>query len=362
MTRDKLVFWFIKNFNAGHISMCESNHNVNYDEPNIFHGEGTVWTHTMMVMTVIQEKNYDPIDNTILLTAALLHDTGKPICEELKEASDTKPIRNSFHGHEGVSTMIAVDVLKKLQKDFPNDYTDEVIKLILQVISLHGVSIDGENSYLLELRKSLRYADKMGACRNVDEDIFSQYEKRKFIKHKPNPNKELVLMVGLPCSGKSTYVENNFKDYVKISRDDLLLDQYNILMNTENKSDEFFDYAAKFGYNAAYRFIHETEERLKKFNEFFDGFIRKVSKENDKVLIDMTMMSLKSRRTMMNNFHNFTKHAVVCFTDSKSLQKRNDLRSIKGKSIPNHVFMMMSKQFVMPVKEEGFETITLNIN
>ena len=84
----------------------------------------------MMVLTWIeaQKEKYSDEDYIVLITSALLHDTGKPNCQETMPANDTKPIRNSFKGHEGVSTFFSVGVLKKLQAEFPEIYTTEIIK------------------------------------------------------------------------------------------------------------------------------------------------------------------------------------------------------------------------------------------
>ena len=94
ITRDLLVLWFIKNYNDLVQEMMKADHTVDPMQPNIWHAEGTVWTHTMMVMTWIeaQKDKLSVEDYTVLITAAMLHDTGKPSCLETMPASDTKPI------------------------------------------------------------------------------------------------------------------------------------------------------------------------------------------------------------------------------------------------------------------------------
>ena len=180
ITRDKLVTWFIKTEPEKYQEMLESNHAVDIHQPNIFHCEGTCWAHVMMVMTWIeaQKEKYTDEDYIVLITSALLHDTGKPNCQETMPANDTKPIRNSFKGHEGVSSFFAVGVLKKLQKEFPEIYTTEIIEKIIKVVSLHGTYID-ETSDIYFLRDEFRKADKNGAIRLVNEGLYSQYEKSR---------------------------------------------------------------------------------------------------------------------------------------------------------------------------------------
>jgi len=369
MNRDTLVSWFIKNFNQYHIDMMNSNHTVNPDEPNIFHSEGTVWTHTMMVMTWIMARhsvNYDGLVEvkddtyTILLTAGLLHDLGKPVCEEENEANETKPLRNSFKGHEGVSVLLSIGVLKKLQEDFPEYYSDRVVEYIIKVVGTHGVALDGEDldPYFYSLRNSFRIADKRGAIRQVDEGLFSQYSKRKYAQRgNPQPGKEIVFMVGLPCAGKSTTIKNEccqHDEYVVLSRDNALFEYYE---HTLKKPEGGLDYSG------VYKYIHNDEDYKKEFDQYFEDKIRMYSKNIDKVIVDMTMMPMSSRRKMMNKFPNHKRRCVVVMTDWESLQSRNDeRRELEGKNIPPFVFENMAKSFVYPVLEEGFEDIKLIIN
>lgn len=335
--RDNLVGWFVKNEYNLHQSMVNSNHSVG-ENINIYHAEGSVWTHTMMVATWIEAKRnvLKERDYLVLITSALLHDIGKPTCEELKEATEDKPLRNAYHGHEGVSTMLAVGILKKLQKEF-DEYTDDVVKDILKVISLHGCAIETKDEYLHYLLTEFNQADKNGACRQVDESTQGQYSNRKFLKQNRTQDKELILMVGLPCSGKSTYIKENLSDYCVVSRD-----------------EEIMNYIrGDLTYNEKYNAISGSND----FDKHFDEVIKQKSKSCDKIVVDMTMMSLKSRRSMMSNFNGFKRKAIVMMCDSNTLAERN--RNRVGKTIPESVFENMSKQFTMPVDNEGFEDILI---
>lgn len=356
ITRDKLAVWFLRNEPEKYQEMLESNHAVDIHQPNIFHCEGTCWTHVMMVMTWIeaQKEKYSDEDYIVLITSALLHDTGKPNCQETMPANADKPIRNSFKGHEGVSTFFAVGVLKKLQAEFPEIYTPEIIEKIIKVVSLHGTYID-ETSDIYFLRDEFRKADKNGAIRLVDEGMYSQYEKRKFLKPtKVEDSKSLTVLIGLPNSGKSTIRANMLKldkHLFTVSRDDMLEDFYQ--RKTGNISD----------YNSMYNFLHDDKDLLKEFTKEFEDMLNSIAKNKSDILIDMTMLSLSSRRKMINHFPKFHKKAIVIMTDNDELFTRNHMRYIETKKfISEKVIENMMTSFTFPVLEEGFDSIELIIN
>jgi predicted kinase len=365
LNRDILVNWFMKNFPEYYSAMYDSQHYADRFIPNIYHGEGSVWTHTMMVMTWIEARHsvmngdYEvqkDDDYTILITTGMLHDLGKPDCEETMEANATKPLRNSFSGHEGLSVSYSIKVLKKLKEDFPEYYSDDVIELILKVVGTHGVSVQGpaENRFGM-LRNKFRIADKKGAVRASDEGLFSQYPDRKFAKSNDiDPNKEVVFMIGMPCVGKSTYIEENFiTSHGIVSRDNELIGYY---------AKHHAMLASDVDYNKAYTWIHDDKFRKSDFEKEFQNYANKLHRYHDKIVIDMTMMPMSSRRKMMNKFPNHTRKAVVMWSDIDTILERNSIRGQQGKYIRPFIFENMAKSFVYPVIEEGFVDIKLVIN
>lgn len=345
--RDKLILWFIANCPEHYKAMLNSNHYVDPLIPNPYHGEGSIWTHTMMVMTYINCTIKNDAEKILLLATALLHDIGKPSCEESQEASDTKPTRNSFKGHEGVSTFISIEILKRLSKDFPDQYDAQSIKTILTLVSTHGVALEQETSKLNTLRRHFRLADKYGAVRETGDKIQSQYSSRKYLPYNPTPLKEVVVLVGPPNSGKST-IRSNYPNHHIISRDDALFNFYAL------KIDEF----AKPTYSEVYSAIHTDPVISESFNIYWQNHVN-LARNQAQVLIDMTMMSLSSRRKMLHHFKNHTRKAVVLMTDMPTLANRELIRAKTGKIIPPYVYYNMIRSFVIPVKEEGFEEIQI---
>jgi len=350
MTRDILVTWFVKNYPENYNLMNKTFHEFSTDNMSPWHGEGSVWTHTMMVMTYIEYLNINQFDKDILLTTGLLHDIGKPYAIEFIPSNGDKPDRYMFRGHEGISTFHAIKILKHLECDFPDTYKD-IINDILNVISLHGVSLEETttsryNSMILSLRKQFMEADKAGAIRMNSGEKSEHYPPRKFLRLPKSLNKEVVIMCGLPCSGKSTYIAENFSDYSIISRDEEIMRFYQL-------HNEISDY------NTSYNWVHNNEDTLELFNKSFNDIIRSVSK-HDKVVVDMTMLSLSSRRSMLSNFNQHTRKVVVMMTPLDELYRRNNQRD--GKYIPEHVLSRMMTQFVMPVESEGFCDIEIVLN
>lgn len=363
INRDTLVEWLLS-FDPEQVHIMEKTDHGKV-EPMKYHMEGNVWTHTLMVMTYV-ETYFDLIDINLnkyityknyvkILTAALLHDFGKPKARKDKY-SEERGEYYSFTGHEGISTFMSLKYLSQLKKDFPETYKEEVIKDILHLVSLHGTANQEENEEMSFLRSVFRKADKKGAIRSgsLNEEKVSDYQPRKFVKkQKKEENKELVLLTGLPNSGKSSLIENKYKDYVIISRDNTIETFYKIFNETEDI----------YTYNQAYKWIHSDEILKEKFNNFFEEEIKKVIKEKpNKIVVDMTLLTLKSRRKMLNHFSKYKAKSIVLLPNLEKISQRNEERKKEGKYISQEVYDSMYLSFVIPQKEEGFESVEIRLD
>ena len=333
-----MVSFFLKKYKILAQRMMTVNHYVNADQPNIYHAEGSVWTHTMCVLTCIDFLVADGDDRLKLplYLAALLHDIGKVETQELKEANVDKPIRYSFHNHEAVSVFKSLDILKAFKQAF--NLSDYVIETTIKIIGLHGTALaETYGCDIQEHREIFRQADKMGAVRHTEAE--GDYDVRKMAKRNPEPNKEAIFMIGLPNSGKSTYIKEHFADYHVISRDDAIGDFYLEVMGN-----------FKTDYNIMYKDVH-SPENLDAFNKFFDEKVKK-ARAFDKIVIDMTMMSLKSRRGMATTLSKHTVKAIFMATDMETIDMREKSRASFGKAIPSFVYDNMIKSFSFPTYAE----------
>lgn len=340
LKRDSLVNWFIGKYEDLYINMMKCNHYYEEENPNIYHVEGSVWTHTLMVMTSVEcsKHNYFERRYLVLLISSLCHDIGKVFTRQLHTKNDDVVAR--FSGHEGVSTMLSYSIISNIIDDFNLNLKfdrEDFISECLKVISLHGVRSD------IEIVDIFHKHDKLGAIRNTDN---SEYPKRRFATPSNKSNGiKLQMFCGLPCSGKSTYTKYILENQIVVSRDDKLKEFY---------LDKFQKQST---YNEIFSTIHKDKDLLKEFDNSFDKFLRDVSKMDKDIIIDMTNLSLKSRRKHLSYFNSFDCECYVIIEHLSTILKRNDEREKIGKKFKEEIFLEMSKKFILPVESEGFSKV-----
>lgn len=307
-----MIEQFKQQYKDLYLSMANCEHNSPY------HQEGSVWTHTEMVYNYAV-KNYP--ENKVVQIAALLHDIGKPSAMRV----DPRDGRTRFNGHEGYSTFLAREILETF-----NLSTEEKIQ-ILNLISLHGVNIEQLQYPSLE---AMRECDMKG---RISSKELREYSRRQFLILPKNPTHTVTIMVGLPGSGKSTIAKT--LNVPIISRDDIITNMF------PDKT-----------YNEAYRHIRENEDQYMAVSFKFEKELIKAAKEQKDIVIDMTMLSLSSRRSMMAKFPNAKFKAIVVIPPLSIVKERASKRP--GKEMSDKVYEHMLPTFTMPVKEEGFEEIT----
>lgn len=293
-----------------------------------YHAEGSVWTHTCMVYSILKSRRPDSYVPQI---AAILHDLGKCMVKITKDDGSF-----SFKGHEGVSTHLALDILPIF------GLSDQENIQILNLISLHGVNVEQLTIPYMDL---FRHADSVG--RISLKDIRKDYDPRKFLKQASEYKREVTILTGLPCSGKSTYASQFKNTHNIVSRDTFLMSHY-ACQDSQT-------------YNEKYQAIHSNPVDLDEFNNLFEAHILKIAKDYSKpILVDMTMLSLSSRRSMMAKLPNSSFKSVVFLTRLTTIDARNENRP--GKVIPDEVLFNMQKSFTMPVREEGFTSIEYKLS
>lgn len=152
-----------------------------------------------------------------------------------------------------------------------------------------------------------------------------------------------IMLIGLPGSGKSTWIKNFLKNekekYVVISSDDIIEELGNL---------EGLNYKEAFSKYASIA-MKEMYRRLK---------AAITNKAN--IIHDQTNLNVKSRRDKLSLLTpDYEREAIVFSVSEKELKNRLDKREKEtGKHIPDQVIKSMKNSFQAPTKEEGFTKIT----
>ncbi len=144
----------------------------------------------------------------------------------------------------------------------------------------------------------------------------------------------LYMLVGVPGSGKTTWIKNNKHDAVVLSTDNYI-ERY--AMKTGKTYSEMFK-----------ELIGVATDQMEK------DLVQAVRNERD-IIWDQTNLTAKSRRTKLNRIPKDYKKIAVYFSVPNDLRDR--LASRPGKTIPEPVILSMINQLQPPTKEEGFDEI-----
>lgn len=152
---------------------------------------------------------------------------------------------------------------------------------------------------------------------------------------------ELIMMCGIACAGKSTYIrrgtENTdfFDEYVILSTDNYIEECAKSVGKTYN---EVFDDT-----------IHEAAAKM------FEQLDHAIQHEKS-ILWDQTNLTKKSRRQKLKKIpDSYSKTIVVLPISLEEALIRNSQRA--NKFIPRSVLHRMYHQFEMPTEDEGFDAI-----
>lgn len=147
----------------------------------------------------------------------------------------------------------------------------------------------------------------------------------------------LYLLIGIPCSGKTTWVNDyEFPNDVAHISSDYFLEEYADLHSTT--------------YTKIFKEYAPTANRLM-FEEAKEALQQGID-----IVWDQTNTTISSRKKKLTMLSDYYKIAVVFkMPTEEELQKR--LASRPRKVIPDDVIKQMILQFQEPTKSEGFDDI-----
>lgn len=154
---------------------------------------------------------------------------------------------------------------------------------------------------------------------------------------------ECIMMVGLPGSGKTTWVNDNLVSTHRILSSDAVIDE--VASMFDMTYDEAFPHLIKF---ASSVFEKEFKESLNLREPF---------------VIDRTNLSIKGRKKYLDRLKSkgyVVKAVVLDLTDPNEHLRRLEVRSdLDGKTISDELLNSMMSGYQIPTLEEGFDEIVI---
>ena len=235
-----------------------------------FHGEGDVWSHTQMVCeSLVNSPAWQALDSRrqkILYTAALLHDIGKTTCTREENGTIVSPNHSSagekiarktlwldfglcgtyesmrfresvcslirhhskpFHFYEVKEPERTVIVLAT-HGELVQDFTNEMLGVLVEA-DMKGRITESIDDRLEHLYLFLETAKEAG-CLSTPFPFPSPFSRYAYLSGRDVfPGQELyndtwgsvIMLAGLPGTGKDTYIKKHYPDLPMVSLDNL---------------------------------------------------------------------------------------------------------------------------------------------
>ncbi len=145
---------------------------------------------------------------------------------------------------------------------------------------------------------------------------------------------KLYMLIGVPGSGKTTWIKNNKHNAVVVSTDDYI---ERVAAKQGKTYSEVFKDA-----------IGPATEQMEK------DLIQATRNEQD-IIWDQTNLTAKVRKQKLQRIPKNYRKVAVYFSVPQDLRDR--LASRPGKVIPEPVIISMINQLQPPTKEEGFDEV-----
>jgi len=147
---------------------------------------------------------------------------------------------------------------------------------------------------------------------------------------------EVMMMVGLPASGKSWWIQRYVADHPE---------KRYVVLGTNNVMDQMKVTGLSRKRNYAGRF----KELMDQASGVFSTLLKRAPDIARNYIIDQTNVYPRARSRKMAEFQGFKRIAVVVAVDEQTLQQHTDKREQEeGKTVPKDAVDEMSANFVLP--------------
>ncbi len=290
-----------------------------------YHGEGNVFMHTELVcnalVTLEEYWLLSKKEREILLLSALLHDIGKTKCTRLIDGVLSSPhhaktgaimarellwrdyglcgseelqnIRESvcafikYHSYPPFAILNNKPEFKMIkvasQGKLVTYFSIEKLCMLEKADVLGRISNDSCD-YLERIECCAMLADELN-CKNKPYEFFDEYTARGYLKSGNIPLGynafndtwgEVILMSGLPGTGKDTYIEKNYPNMPVVSLDNIRLDlkispvgnQGEVVAEGKRQAREYLRKKQSFIWNAT----NVTEQIRTGLTELFESY------------------------------------------------------------------------------------------
>jgi len=156
------------------------------------------------------------------------------------------------------------------------------------------------------------------------------------LKHIKEPF--VIILVGPPLSGKTTWIRNNFPTTEVISRDEIVMEVY----GSKNYTDAF------------------NNVDQKEVDRVLDSRLKEANKSKKNVIVDMTHMTSKRRKQNLDYFSDdYYKLAVIfpILSDEEYVKRNKKRIEEENKDLPMHIVKRMISSYQPIRSDEGFNKI-----
>ncbi|VDI10442.1 heterogeneous nuclear ribonucleoprotein U-like protein 1 [Mytilus galloprovincialis] len=157
---------------------------------------------------------------------------------------------------------------------------------------------------------------------------------------------EIVMIIGLPGAGKTTWGINHQKAHPE--------KRYNII-----GSDTLIDKMKVMGLPRKNNYHGRWDVLIDKATKCLNKLFEMAQKRNRNFILDQTNVYPSARKRKMKNFSGFLRRAVIIQPEDSELQRRSEQRTVEdGKFVPESAIVEMKANFKLPdVNDHLFDKI-----